>query len=253
MPCSGPTAPASRPWSRSSPACSTTTAARSPSTARRCGWTARPRPGPGGWPRAAQAPALIRYLTVNKTLRLTGVDPADVRRELAAMDLDGLDLGEQVRDIPLPFLRMLDLARALVFDPQLLMLDEITAALPPDLSERVFAIMGRWKQRNRSVLFISHRLAEVREHCDMCTVLRDGRDVASFHPGEGGEAQIGAAMLGEASAGVRGGGRGRGRGTEVGPGAGRGGGPPPGRPRPAHRPPGRRRLLRGQCRRGPGP
>jgi ribose transport system ATP-binding protein len=151
-----------------------------------------------------QDPALIRDLTVAQNLRLTGVDPGDVRRELAAMDLDGLDLDEQVRDLPLPFLRMLDLARALVFDPQLLVLDEITAALPPDLSERVFAIMGRWKQRNRSVLFISHRLAEVREHCDMCTVLRDGRNVASFHPGqEGGEGQIVAAMLGEASAGVR--------------------------------------------------
>ena len=151
-----------------------------------------------------QDPALIRDLTVTQNLRLTGVDPADVRRELAAMDLDGLDLDEQVRDLPLPFLRMLDLARALVFDPQLLVLDEITAALPPDLSERVFAIMTRWKQRDRSVLFISHRLAEVREHCDMCTILRDGRDVASFHPGqEGGEGQIVAAMLGEASAGVR--------------------------------------------------
>jgi ribose transport system ATP-binding protein len=150
-----------------------------------------------------QDPALIGDLTVEQNLRLTGVDPALVRRELADMDLDGLDLGEQVRDIPLPFLRMLDLARALAFDPQLLLLDEITAALPPDLSERVFAITRRMKQRNRSVLFISHRLAEVREHCDMCTVLRDGRDVASFHPGQGGEAQIVAAMLGEASAGVR--------------------------------------------------
>ena len=119
------------------------------------------------------------------------------------MDLDGLDLGEQVRDMPLPFLRMLDLARALTFDPQLLLLDEITAALPPDLSERVFAVMRTWRERNRSVLFISHRLAEVREHCDMCTVLRDGRDVASFVPGEGGEAAIVHAMLGEAAAGVR--------------------------------------------------
>jgi ribose transport system ATP-binding protein len=150
-----------------------------------------------------QDPALIRDLTVEQNLRLTGVDPALVRRELAEMDLDGLDLDEQVRDIPLPFLRMLDLARALAFDPQLLLLDEITAALPPDLSERVFAITRRMKQRNRSVLFISHRLAEVREHCDMCTVLRDGRNVASFHPGEGGEAQIVAAMLGEAGAAVR--------------------------------------------------
>src|SRR5512133_2499355 len=150
-----------------------------------------------------QDPALIGDLAVTQNLRLTGVDPAPVRRELAEMDLDGLDLDEQGRDIPLPFLRMLDLARALAFDPQLLLLDEITAALPPDLSERVFAITRRMKQRNRSVLFISHRLAEVREHCDMCTVLRDGRNVASFHPGEGGEAQIVAAMLGEASAAVR--------------------------------------------------
>jgi ribose transport system ATP-binding protein len=150
-----------------------------------------------------QDPALIGDLTVTQNLRLTGADPALVRRELAEMDLDGLDLDEQVRDIPLPFLRMLDLARALAFDPQLLLLDEITAALPPDLSERVFAITKRMKQRDRSVLFISHRLAEVREHCDMCTVLRDGRNVASFHPGQGGESQIVAAMLGEASAAVR--------------------------------------------------
>ncbi len=126
-----------------------------------------------------------------------------MRAELTAMDLGGLDLDEQVRDLPLPFLRMLDLARALAFDPQLLVLDEITAALPPDLSERVFAVMQRWKERNRSVLFISHRLAEVRTHCDMCTVLRDGRNVASFVPGEGGEAQIVSAMLGEAATVVR--------------------------------------------------
>ncbi len=99
------------------------------------------------------------------------------------MDLSGLDLDELVRDVPLPFLRMLDLARAMSLDPQLLLLDEITAALPPDLSDVVFDVMRRWKQRDRSVLFISHRLAEVREHCDMCTVLRDGREVASFEPG----------------------------------------------------------------------
>ena len=148
-----------------------------------------------------QDPALAPDLTVAQNLRLSGADIGAVRAELAAMDLDGLDLDEQVRDLPLPFLRMLDLARALAFDPQLLLLDEITAALPPDLSERVFAVMQRWKERNRSVLFISHRLAEVRAHCDMCTVLRDGRDVASFVPGEGGEAQIVSAMLGEAATG----------------------------------------------------
>lgn len=151
-----------------------------------------------------QDPALAPDLTIAENLRLTGADIAAVRAQLAAMDLGGLDLAELVRDVPLPFLRMIDLARALAFDPQLLLLDEITAALPPDLSARVFDVMREWKARNRSVLFISHRLAEVREHCDMCTVLRDGRDVASFDPGEGGgERQIVAAMLGEAATVVR--------------------------------------------------
>jgi ribose transport system ATP-binding protein len=150
-----------------------------------------------------QDPAMAPDLTVAENLRLTNADRDAVRAQLAAMDLDGLDFGEYVRDVPLPFLRMLDLARALAFDPQLLLLDEITAALPPDLSERVFEVMRQWKARNRSVLFISHRLAEVREHCDMCTVLRDGQNVASFVPGEGGEAQIVASMLGEAATKVR--------------------------------------------------
>ncbi len=150
-----------------------------------------------------QDPAMAPDLSVAENLRLTRVDVPAVRRHLSDMDLGQLDLGEQVRDVPLPFLRMLDLARALAFDPQLLVLDEITAALPPDLSERVFAVMRRWKERDRAVLFISHRLAEVRAHCDMCTVLRDGRDVASFVPAEGGEGQIVAAMLGEAATVVR--------------------------------------------------
>ncbi len=150
-----------------------------------------------------QDPALAPDLTIAENLRLTAVDIDAVRSELAGMDLDGLDLDEYVRDVPLPFLRMVDLARALALDPQLLLLDEITAALPPDLSARVFAVMRRWKERNRSVLFISHRLAEVRAHCDMCTVLRDGRDVAAFVPGDGGEAQIVSAMLGDAASLVR--------------------------------------------------
>jgi ribose transport system ATP-binding protein len=150
-----------------------------------------------------QDPAMAPDLTVAQNLRLTGVDIDAVRTQLAAMDLDGLDLDEQARDVPLPFLRMLDLARALALDPQLLLLDEITAALPPDLSDRVFHVMRQWKERNRSVLFISHRLAEVRAHCDMCTVLRDGRDVASFVPSEGGESQIVSSMLGDAATVVR--------------------------------------------------
>ena len=80
---------------------------------------------------------------------------------------------------------MIDLARALARDPQLLLLDEITAALPSDLAERVFAVMRERRERGRSVLFITHRLDEVIATCDRATVLRDGRAVGTLVPAGG--------------------------------------------------------------------
>ena len=149
-----------------------------------------------------QDPAMVPDLTVTQNLKLTGVDDREVRRWLTEMDLGHDELDAYVRDLPLPSLRLLDLARALSRDPRVLLLDEITAALPHDLAERVFTMMGRWKAMGRSVVFISHRLAEVRDHCDQCTVLRDGYNVDTFEPHDGGEKRIVAAMLGERAAAV---------------------------------------------------
>jgi len=143
-----------------------------------------------------QDPALVPDLTALQNLRLTGTDVPAVRCWLGTMDLGGIDLGELVGDLPLPSLRMIDLARALARDPQLLLLDEITAALPSDLAERVFLVMRRWREAGRAVLFISHRLAEVRALCDRATVLRDGVDVGTLVVSESVEERIVELMLG---------------------------------------------------------
>jgi ribose transport system ATP-binding protein len=146
-----------------------------------------------------QDPALIPDLTVAQNFRLTGVDVGAVRVWLERMDMGDLDFDTLIRELPLELLRLLDLSRALAHDPQLLLLDEITAALPADQAEHVFAVMREWKARGRSVLFITHRLAEVLSMCDRATILRDGRNVASVVPGEGGESRLLEAMLGEAA------------------------------------------------------
>jgi ribose transport system ATP-binding protein len=146
-----------------------------------------------------QDPALVPDLTVSQNLRLTGSSVAAVRAQLAAMDL-AVSFRELVGDLPLPILRMLDLARALTNDPQLLILDEITAALPSDLAERVFDVMRKQRDEGRSVLFITHRLAEVIATCDRATILRDGRNVDTMVPQEGGEARIVEIMLGPEAA-----------------------------------------------------
>ena len=111
-----------------------------------------------------------------------------------------VDLGALVGDVPLPTLRMIDLARALAREPRLLLLDEITAALPSDLAERVFVAMRAQREKGRSVLFITHRLNEVIQTCDRATILRDGRNVATIVPQEGGETAIVEHMLGPEAA-----------------------------------------------------
>jgi ribose transport system ATP-binding protein len=143
-----------------------------------------------------QDPALLPDLTVAQNMRLTRTPIAGVREWLERMELT-VDLTEMTSDLPLPTLRMLDLARALARDPQLLMLDEITAALPSDLAEKVFTVMREWRDRGRSVLFISHRLAEVSALCDRASVLRDGRTVGTLVPKPGEEEKIVELMLGE--------------------------------------------------------
>jgi len=142
-----------------------------------------------------QDPALIPDLSLRRNLRLTNTNIAKFEEKIAYLGLK-INLEEQVSRIELPILRMIDLARALAHDPKLLILDEITAALPANLAEVVIRVMNEEKARGNSVVFISHRLSEIGEICDRVTVLRDGIDVDSFNTSEGNEDRIVSAMLG---------------------------------------------------------
>ncbi len=143
-----------------------------------------------------QDPALVPDLTVGQNMRLADVSFASVRSHLNDLGIADLKFSELTRDIPYPVLRLIDLARALASDPIVLMLDEITAALPADLSEHVFAVVRRWRERGNSVIFISHRIAEVAALCDRATVLRDGVSVGVTDAARGSEDRIVSLMLG---------------------------------------------------------
>lgn len=144
-----------------------------------------------------QDPALIPDLSLEQNLRISRINRSDILPWLDRLELAELDLDLLVRDIPLAVLRLFDLARALAHDPQLLMLDEITAALTPEQADRVFDVMHEWKRMSRSVLFISHRLGEVLSVCDVATILRNGEDVATLDLSGVDEAELVTAMLGE--------------------------------------------------------
>jgi ribose transport system ATP-binding protein len=147
-----------------------------------------------------QDPALVPDLTVTQNMRLGGASVEAVRKWLAELGVARLDFSLMVRELPYPTLRLIDLARALASEPAVLLLDEITAALPADLSERIYAMVKHWRERRNAVIFISHRMAEVSALCDRATVLRDGVMVGVTERAHGSEERIVALMMGAETA-----------------------------------------------------
>ena len=158
---------------------------RSPADARR-----------GGIVSVYQEPALIPDLDIRSNLRLTETPMAPFRRWLGELGIEDLDLSSLAGRLPLASLRIIDLARALAIEPDILLLDEMTAALPADLTERVLEVIGRQRGGDRSVIFISHRMIEIAAVCNRATVLREGQTVGVVDVTAGSEDRIVELMLG---------------------------------------------------------
>jgi len=151
----------------------------------------------GGVVSVYQEPALIPDLDIRSNLRLTETPVEPFRHWVRELGLGALDLSELARSVPLASQRIIDLARALAIEPDILMLDEMTAALPANLTERVLETIGRLKGGDRSVIFISHRMIEIAAVCDRATVLREGQTVGVVDVTAGSENRIVELMLGE--------------------------------------------------------
>lgn len=108
-------------------------------------------------------------------------------RELLGYDLD---LSMPVGDLPLSVKQWITIARALLTEPKVLILDESSAALDFESTERLFRKMRELKKNGASILIVTHRTAELVRIADRATVLRDGRDVGCLEREEITEARI---------------------------------------------------------------
>lgn len=106
------------------------------------------------------------------------------RQELALAALrelnhENIPLKAAVRTRPIAEQQIVEIARALITEPKVLIMDEPTSSLTQRDTENLFAVIGRLKKRGVSIVYISHFLEECQRICDRYTVLRDGRTVGS--------------------------------------------------------------------------
>src|SRR5579864_6275732 len=108
--------------------------------------------------------------------------PLDPRREVWQ-----LSVGERQR---------IEIVRALMQNPKFLILDEPTAVLTPQEADQLFIVLERLKAEGRAILYISHKLDEVKRLCDTATILRLGKKVATCNPRAETAASLARMMVG---------------------------------------------------------
>jgi general nucleoside transport system ATP-binding protein len=108
--------------------------------------------------------------------------PLDPKREVWR-----LSVGERQR---------IEIVRALMQNPKLLILDEPTAVLTPQEADQLFIVLERLRSEGRALLYISHKLEEVKRLCDTATILRGGKKVATCNPHEETATSLARMMVG---------------------------------------------------------
>lgn len=119
------------------------------------------------------------------------------RRTLSRLGLDDLDSTTPVWALPVAERQLVAIARAVVHDPRVLVLDEPTSSLEPHEVERLFSVLAGIRARGAAILFVSHVLEQVFAVSDRVTVLREGRDVGTFETDDIDRAELISVMLGQ--------------------------------------------------------
>jgi ribose transport system ATP-binding protein len=109
----------------------------------------------------------------------------------------GLDARSRVSDLGVAQRQVVEIAKAMSFDPAVLILDEPTSALALHETENLFRLLRELASKGVAIVYITHRLQELPRIADTVTVLRDGRLAGSISMAEAGPREIVRMMFGE--------------------------------------------------------
>ena len=134
------------------------------------------------------------WLGLDKSLTL-----AEVTQSISAKATEyGLDIdpARPVHTLSVGEMQRVEIIRALLTNPQLLILDEPTSVLTPQAVEKLFVVLKKLASEGCSILYISHKLHEIRELCTACTVLRGGKVTGVCNPANESNASLSRMMIG---------------------------------------------------------
>jgi len=120
-----------------------------------------------------------------------------MRRKAEEYGLE-LDPRRPVHTLSVGERQRVEIVRALLADPKLLILDEPTSVLTPQAVERLFVTLRQLAATGCSILYISHKLDEIRSLCHQCTALRAGRVTGTCDPMKETTASLSRLMIGSA-------------------------------------------------------
>ncbi len=134
------------------------------------------------------------WLGLDKALTLPEV-AARINEVAASYGLD-VDPQRPVHTLSVGERQRVEIVRALLTKPQLLILDEPTSVLTPQAVDKLFATLRALADEGCSILYISHKLDEIRALCTQCTVLRGGKVTGQVDPREESNASLSRLMIG---------------------------------------------------------
>jgi ribose transport system ATP-binding protein len=115
---------------------------------------------------------------------------------LARAGADNVHPSALVKDLSLSRRQMVEIAKALARKPRILILDEATSALTAADVTKIYGVLKRLRTEGLALVYISHRMHEIAELADECTVFRNGRSVARYAAGTKSDAEIVELMIG---------------------------------------------------------
>ena len=132
-----------------------------------------------------------KFLVISK-----GAMNRAAKKALEEIGLYDIAPGMVIDDLDLQERKLIELARVMINDPEVLIVDETTTALSQHGREITYSIMRKMRDEEKAVIFISHDLDELMHICDTMTVLRDGRKVTTLTKEEFDEKIIKTNMVG---------------------------------------------------------